>query len=265
MSPTQPPSRREPLPPCRRGRAVAVLAALCAGVCAVVLVLGTAFPAAEALGSRGSDKRSSAYVLVYSGPVVCSGCAENLGDVVTAAGLRVRYVSRPEKVPGLLHGAGAFVVPATNFGTESMRRAFERSVLPALRRYLRAGGRYLGVCGGAFLAARLGIVPVSVATYSSNSRPHLERVRWYGRLRWMYYLNGPYFIRKSRRAPIKVIATYFDGSIAALAYRFGKGKVIVSGPHPEARRSWLVRDGIASAGWKPTFPLAIAMLRNLLS
>ncbi len=259
------PSRLEPLPLCGYGRAVSVLAALCAGVCAVVLLSWAALPVSDAAGARRSDKRSSGYVLIYSGPVVCSGCARNLGDVAKAAGLRVRNVARPEKVPRLLAKASAFVVPATNFGTESMRLAFKRSVLPALRRYLRAGGRYWGVCGGAFLAARLGLVPATVATYSSNSRPHLEKVRWYGRRRWMYYLNGPYFTPTGRHARIKVIATYSNGSIAALAYRFGKGKVIVAGPHPEARRSWLARDGIASAGWKPTFPLAKAMLRNLLA
>jgi hypothetical protein len=259
MPPTRSPLRFE-MPPSRRRRRVAVLlAALCAGVLAAVFALGPAQPGGDALGATRSGKRSSGYVLVYGGPVVCHGCAKSIGDVVKAAHLPLRYVYRPEDVPRLLKKARAFV------GTESMRRAFEYSVLPALRRYLRAGGRYWGVCGGAFLAARLGIVPVSVTTYSGNSSPHLERVRWYGRRRWMYYLNGPCFIRNSRRTPIKVIATYSDGSIAALAYRPGKGKVIVTGPHPEARRSWLIRDGIASAGWKPTFPLAVAMLRNLLA
>jgi hypothetical protein len=229
------------------------------------LFLGGAFVAENALGSPRSVERSRRYVLIYSGPVVCRGCAKSIGDVVRAAGLRVRYVGRPEKVPRLLKRADAFVVPPTDFGTESMRRAFEPRVLPALRRYLRAGGRYWGVCGGAFLAARLGIIPMSVATYSSNSSPHLERVRWYGHWRRMYYLNGPYFIRNSRHARIRVIARYSNGSIAALLYRPRKGKVIVTGPHPEARRSWLTRYGISTAGWKPTFPLAVAMLKNLLS
>jgi hypothetical protein len=67
-----------------------------------------------------------------------------------------------------------------------------------------------------------------------------------------------------RRAAIKILATYSDGSIAALAYRYGKGKVIVSGTHPEATRDWLIEDGINPAGWKPTFPLAVAMLEGLL-
>jgi hypothetical protein len=246
----------------RRARLLTALATLSA--CAA-LELVSPPPAFGTANVRTASERSSGYVLVYNGPVVCRGCAKAVGDVVRAAGLPLRYVSRPERVPGLLGNARAFVVPATDYGTESMRRSFAASALPALRRYLRAGGRYWGVCGGAFLAARLGIVPVRVETYSSNPRPHLEKVRWYGRLRWMFYQGGPRFIRTSPDAPIKVIAIYSDGSIAAFVHRVGKGKVIVTGPHPEATRSWLIAKGVSPSGWRPTFPLAVAMLRDLLA
>jgi hypothetical protein len=248
----------------RRARLVTALVTLGVSACAL-LELATAPPASGTADVRTAGDRSSGYVLVYSGPVVCHGCAELVGDVVRAAGLPLRYVSRPEQVAGLLRSASAFVVPATDYGTESMRRSFAASALPALRSYLRAGGRYWGVCGGAFLAARLGIVPVRVETYSGNPRPHLEKVRWYGRLRWMFYEGGPRFIRTSPEAAIKVIATYSDGSIAAFAHRVGRGKVIVTGPHPEATRSWLIANGVSPSGWRPTFPLAVAMLRDLLA
>ena len=270
------PSRLQLLPLCGRGWIGAISAVVCVGVCVVVLFT-TALPGSDALGSRRSNRSSSGYILIYSGRAVCDGCAASIGDVASAVGLPVRYVARPGNVAGLLAGARAFVVPGTDDNIESMRRSFNRSVRPALRAYLRGGGRYWGLCGGAFLAVRhywatetqyvsaLGIVPANAETYSDNARPHLEKVRWYRHLRRMYYEGGPYFMRTSRHAPTKVLATYSDGSIAALAYRYGKGKVIVTGPHPEATRDWLIEDGIAPTGWKPTFPLAVAMLRNLLS
>lgn len=255
-----------------RGRAAAVLLA---GLCVLVLPAGAA--SGRALAAKGLDSGAAGYVLVYDGPAVCDGCAAAAGDVAEAAGLPVRYVAKPASVPGLLAGARAFVVPGTEDDIESMRRSFNRSVRPALRTYLQNGGRYWGLCGGAFLAVRrywatetqyveaLGIVPANAETYGALEAAHLEKVRWYGRLRSMYFEGGPYFTLTSRNPRIKVLATYADGSVAALSYRYGKGKVIVSGPHPEATPDWLVEDGVDPAGWPPTFPLAVAMLEDLLS
>ena len=251
-------------------------ALVCAGACAAVLVLALASSAPGARASARSIGGSSGYVLIYSGPAVCDGCATAIGDVVAAAGLPVRYVARPVKVPGLLAGARAFVVPGTNDNIEAMRAAFNRSVRPALRTYLRNGGRYWGRCGGACLAGRhywatdtqyvtaLGIIPANTETYSDNADAHLEKVRWNGQPRWMYYEGGPYFMLTSHQG-VKILATYSDGSIAALSYRYGAGKVIVSGVHPEATLDWLDEDGIDPSGWQPTFPLAVAMLGDLLS
>jgi len=244
------------------------------GACVVAVLFGMAFPGSDALGSRRSSRSSSGYVLIYSGSAVCEGCAEAVGDVVVAAGFPVRYAGRPAKVPSLL--ASAFVVPETDDNIEPMRRSFNRNVRPALLRFLRGGGRYWGLCGGVFLTVQhywatetqyvsaLGIVPANAETYSDDDSPHIEKVRWYGRLRRMYYEGGPYFMPR-RHAQIKVLASYSDGSIAAFAYHYGKGKVILTGPHPEATSGWLTEDGIDPTGWKSTFPLAMAMLSNLPS
>jgi hypothetical protein len=191
-------SLRQPLPR-GLGWSRAVSAVLCVCVCAVAVLLGTALPGRDALASQRSDASSPGYVLVYSGSAICDGCASAIGDVVTTAGLHVRYVARPGEVARLLAGARAFVVPGTEDNIEPMRRAFNRSVHAALQSYLRRGGRYWGLCGGAFLAVRhywatetqyvtaLGIVPANAETYGGGESPQLEKVRWYGRLRWMYY------------------------------------------------------------------------------
>jgi hypothetical protein len=175
-------------------------------------------------------------------------------------------VASPDSVPGLLPRALLFVVPGTNDNIEPMRWTFNRVIGAPLRAYLLGGGRYLGLCGGAFLAVQrywltatqtvpaLGIVPATADTYANNENARLEKVRWFGQVHWMYYHVG-----------VTVDATYADGSIAALSYRYGKGTVLVSGVHPEATIAWLTWDGINPKGWEPTFPLAVAMIQNLLS
>ena len=250
-------------------RSAGTLAALVA--CSVVVLAG------PASGRAGARAGSPGYVLIYAGPGTCDGCAEAVGAVADAAGLTVRYVSQPARVPRLLGGALAFVVPGTGDNIEAMRVAFNRTVGPALRTYLRSGGRYWGICGGAYLAVRrywatendqvaaLGIVPADAETYGAGSAARLERVRWNGSLRWLYFQSGPSFTLTRRPPGLRVLATYADGSIAALSYRYGNGRVILSGPHPEATQDWLVEDGLPTVRWQPTFPLAVAMLEELVS
>jgi glutamine amidotransferase-like uncharacterized protein len=58
----------------------------------------------------------------------------------------------------------------------------------------------------------------------------------------MYFQDGPFFIvdKDAKNADdVDVLATYSsNGKIAALVAPFGKGKVGVAGPHPEADASW---------------------------
>lgn len=59
---------------------------------------------------------------------------------------------------------------------------------------------------------------------------------------------------------MQVIAYYEDGRIAALLSSYGEGKVAVSGPHPEARDSWI--DEAADGG---TWTASTDLLKELLS
>jgi glutamine amidotransferase-like uncharacterized protein len=54
----------------------------------------------------------------------------------------------------------------------------------------------------------------------------------------MYFQDGPYFIVRRGASNVRVLATYTNGKVAALVAPYGKGKVGVSGPHPEATASW---------------------------
>ncbi len=54
----------------------------------------------------------------------------------------------------------------------------------------------------------------------------------------MYFQDGPYFLLDRGATGVRVLATYTNGKIAALVAPYGKGKVGVSGPHPEATIAW---------------------------
>ena len=71
-----------------------------------------------------------------------------------------------------------------------------------------------------------------------TSTDTIVKVNWRNQPRWMYFQDGPYFILNSGATGVTVLATYTNGKIAALVAPYGKGKVGVVGPHPEADARW---------------------------
>jgi hypothetical protein len=73
------------------------------------------------------------------------------------------------------------------------------------------------------------------------------RVPGRSRRRRMFYQDGPYFwLNHGARG--RVLGRYTNGLIAAMVVPFGGGTVGVSGPHPEANRSWYQLAGLRDPG-----------------
>jgi hypothetical protein len=93
----------------------------------------------------------------------------------------------------------------------------------------------------------------------------IVNVHWRGQLRSMYFQDGPFFLLDRGATDVIVLATYTSGKIAALVAPYGKGKVGVSGPHPEATAAWyeaanLVNpEGVSAA---PGHDLIDTLMRN---
>lgn len=132
-----------------------------------------------------------------------------------------------------------------------------------IRRFVRGGGRYLGICMGAFLAERgfLGLLDGRVDEYWSRPGatvttpdPCLVTVDWRGHEREMYFQDGGAIVvpRRTRKG-MTVLATYGDGPIAAAVSPFGAGAVGLVGPHPDAPFSW-IRDHVSDARRIPRIP-----------
>jgi glutamine amidotransferase-like uncharacterized protein len=63
---------------------------------------------------------------------------------------------------------------------------------------------------------------------------------------------------------VHIVATYEDGNIAALMCPYGKGRVAVCGPHPEARSTWL-EEVSGNRTWISSVDIAVDFLQILLS
>lgn len=215
------------------------------------------------------------YALIYSGVNTCKDCPEAVADVARLANLPVKFVSDPNQIPGLLHNAVFFSIGATEDNIEQMRLLFNKKIVSSIKEYINQGGHYLGICGGAFIAAKyymadvnlkvrgFDLVPALAVDYSESNVPHLEKVRWYQKEVTLYFQGGPKFILEKNAKNINIIARYSNGDIAALIYTYGKGKVIVIGPHPEADKTWLEADGIDATHWQPSQELAVNLIKEM--
>ncbi|MFE2940827.1 hypothetical protein ACFXKG_17465 [Streptomyces sp. NPDC059255] len=194
--------------------------------------------------------------LVYRGPAALPGCPEAVAALLAAGPWRmdVRYVGPDEALPltaASLDGALLYAQPGGG-GLDEAYRHLERH-REAMRGYVRGGGRYLGFCLGGYLAGSgpgFALLPGDPDQYitSPDATVHDERdtiveVAWRGRPRSLYFQDGPYFTRGD--APgADVLATYPNGTVAALTARFGGGRVGVVGPHPEATDDWFTDVGL---------------------
>jgi glutamine amidotransferase-like uncharacterized protein len=112
----------------------------------------------------------------------------------------------------------------------------------SIRRYIRNGGRYLGICMGAYWSDRnyLDIMD-SVECKQYIRRPNTCTRRsyskavdcdWNGRQDKFFFYDGPAFIGDESR--YEVVARYTNGDPAAII----QGKIGLIGPHLEAEEFW---------------------------
>lgn len=187
------------------------------------------------------------YALIYNGPVADAESVQAVAEVARAVGLGVRYVDDLRKLSAVLPQAKVFIIGGTEDDVAPLMDGFTLKAKRALYDYLDNGGRYLGICGGAYVASSgwrdegrivrgLNIIEAKTDGYDEDFESKVYRVNWQGQVRSMYYQAGPVFKPGSEKP--QIIATYPDGRPAALIADYGRGRVAVSGPHPEAPPAW---------------------------
>ncbi|GAA1549151.1 BPL-N domain-containing protein [Dactylosporangium maewongense] len=195
--------------------------------------------------------------LVYRGPASLPGCPEAVAALLQSSrwGFDVRHVGPDENLPISAEAlAGAVLYAQPGGGTLAHGYRQLRRHRDEIRSFVGNGGRYLGFCLGGYLAGAtpgFDLLPGDTdqyiaspaATIASKDNTIVEVV-WRGRRRTLFFQDGPYFwLRPGSDATI--VATYPNGTAAALVAGFGLGRVGVVGPHPEATDDWYTDAGLA--------------------
>jgi glutamine amidotransferase-like uncharacterized protein len=204
------------------------------------------------------NNESNSIALVYRGPAGCPGCSEAVAELLesdTKQNFEVIYVGPNEELSvqdGLkLKNVVLYVQPG---GDGSLKHAYKKvkKDAPTIRNFVFNGGRYLGICMGGYMVDNdpgygLGLITdqyirtpkAAVKIKDDTLVPVVRR----GTTSYMYFQDGPYFMPNSSIKDQIILAYYTNGRVAAMVQPYGKGKIGVSGPHPEANTSWYARAG----------------------
>jgi len=233
---------------------------------ATLVLMGMIWVPASALGG---DDSAAVAIAVYRGQAGCDGCSEAVKSAIESLDARYRVdIVGPNEPLHILNetlakydiyiqpGGGQDINGAlTNLGADGVK---------AIRDFVADGGGYLGICMGAYLAGASNIGLITSDFDSEVGRPDFAvrtvedaaiDVVWQGRGESVFFQDGPYLQSNNADPAFMEIATYGNGDLAAARYSFGKGLVVLSGPHPEAPEAWFHDAGI---------PLGRMPSRNLL-
>ncbi|MFJ1652784.1 BPL-N domain-containing protein [Streptomyces sp. NPDC088337] len=207
-------------------------------------------------GHPGAAAGRRPLALVYRGPASLPGCPEAVAALLSSGpwNLDVRYTGPNEALPlsaEILTEAALYAQPGGGTLASAYRRLRRRR--REIRDFVRDGGRYLGFCLGGYLAGAtpgFGLLPGDTDQYISSpgatvhdESDTLVTVNWGGRPRTVFFQDGPFFVL-DEHADATVLATYDNGTPAALVTPFGRGRVAVTGPHPEATTDWYTDHGL---------------------
>ena len=212
----------------------------------------------------------------------------------------LKFIAPEEYAKGALDGLDLVIQPGG--GCTKQYRALGEDGAEAIRRFVKGGGKYYGVCAGAFLAMqqsrkdypRLGLIPFKgddPAHYRGDgpikialTDDGVAALDTTNRTRTVIYFGGPAAVpgEPVEDTDVKVLAEYagrlintkqpepveeMAGKGAFLGGRVGRGKVFISCPHPEKQEQTmdLVQSGMKYlTGVEPT-PVYLERTRGALS
>jgi glutamine amidotransferase-like uncharacterized protein len=184
------------------------------------------------------------------------------------AGLNPVYVGPADTDPKLFTGAVVWIQPGGKSRTvgQNMTEALKQRI----RDFVSGGGAYVGFCAGGFYAtAKIGelddpglglISGRSVEFTGVDTDAAILPMIWSGKSRQIYWEGGPAFVPPAQGAGPEITATYPDGTAVSVRAAYGKGRVYVTGAHPEAPQYWrdyykiVDKDGL-------DYDLAVEMIR----
>ncbi|CAF3729501.1 unnamed protein product [Rotaria sp. Silwood1] len=215
--------------------------------------------------------------LIYRGPAACRGCPETIADLLRQK-YQIIYAGPKEQVDvntNTLSAAQLYIQPGGGDLDEAWPHV--RRYASPIRDYVRNGGKYLGFCLGAYLAGTepgFGLLPgrgqtdqyiTSKGAVVTSEIDTVVPLFWRGMLRHVYFQDGTRLMIDRTAAPAEILAVYTNGEIAAAVQNYGKGRVGMVGPHPEANEEWYAMYRLKNPDGKMSFDLFDDLVKTLMA
>jgi glutamine amidotransferase-like uncharacterized protein len=192
--------------------------------------------------------------LVYDGDGACKeGCWQSAALMAERLGFTVRFINATTWSEEKFQDAALWIHPGGKSATAAATMTADQKL--RLRKFVADGGGYVGFCAGAFIASAgirkakgdvlklvetFQLVPLVATLYpEKRAEALIFPIHWMGSDRYLYWEGGPYFeIEKDTPSAVEIIARYPSGEPVTVRNHYGKGRVYVTGLHPEAPEAW---------------------------
>jgi glutamine amidotransferase-like uncharacterized protein len=209
-------------------------------------------------------------ILVYVDHPMCSiDCADATCEVLNRSGLYDVRLIGPSSYPYLefnvvnIAYAKCLVFP----GGLGDADQFDENLInhkQIVYNYVSSGGKYLGICKGAYFASKHYFDLLSDITAEQHIKrpgastrrcsPAIVPLKWRNKENCLtYFHDGASFVVTEGREDAcyaTIHAFYKNGDAAALIQPLWNGRIGVIGPHPEAMRWWFYSQSRIHEGWK---------------
>jgi glutamine amidotransferase-like uncharacterized protein len=165
------------------------------------------------------------------------------GVIAAFAGLaRIKMFTKHKVAAGFFDDVDLVVFPGGD-GEATAFRSVLKPNLAEVREFMQRGGKYLGICMGAYWADAYYfnlLQKTRCVQYIKRPRADIRSsygtvapVNWWGRDEFMYFYDGPTFTGGS----FQTVATYANGDPMAIV----QGNVGLIGCHLESQQHWYTK------------------------
>jgi len=173
-------------------------------------------------------------------PEASRECVEGMVKALSSD-FKIKVFSEKECNPKTFRNIDIVAFPGGHGDSDAYNKLLKPN-FEAVTEFVDNGGRYLGICMGAYWAGPhyFNILnDIKVVQYIKRRRSEIKRsfptiapVFWENRYHNMFFYDGPTFIAEKQN--YKTIATYYSGEPMAIMQK----RIGLIGCHPESLKSW---------------------------